>query len=45
MDDIAQAVKARYDGLLDRIGYYFPFVPNDVEKDHLWRSAAEVFSS
>jgi probable F420-dependent oxidoreductase len=45
IDEIAHAVKERYDGLLDRIGYYFPFVPNDAEKDHLWRSAAEVFSS
>ncbi len=43
-DELAQAVKARYEGLLDRIGYYFAFAPEDAERELIWRSAAEVFS-
>mgnify|MGYP000259330712 CR=1 FL=1 len=42
-EDLAYAVKARYDGLLDRVGYYFPFEPDDLDKASLWRSAADVF--
>jgi probable F420-dependent oxidoreductase len=45
MDELAQAVKARYDGILDRVGYYFPFAPDDASKAPLWRSAADVFAS
>jgi len=45
LDEVAHAVKARYDGLLDRVGYYFPFeLDNDADKELLWRSAADVFS-
>jgi probable F420-dependent oxidoreductase len=43
VDELAAAVKARYDGLLDRVGYYFPFAPDDTDKAVLWRSAADVF--
>jgi probable F420-dependent oxidoreductase len=43
IDELAQAVKARYDGLLHRVGYYFPFEPNEVEKEMVWRKAAEAF--
>jgi probable F420-dependent oxidoreductase len=43
VDELAYAVKARYDGLLDRVGYYFPFVPGEEDKEIVWRSAAEVF--
>jgi hypothetical protein len=44
MDELAQAVKARYTGLLDRVGYYFPFMPEEKEREIVWRSAAEVFT-
>ncbi|MCL4251473.1 MAG: TIGR03617 family F420-dependent LLM class oxidoreductase [Anaerolineae bacterium] len=43
MDELAQAVRARYDELLDRVGYYLPFEPDDVDKSAIWRNAAEVF--
>ncbi|RMF82332.1 MAG: TIGR03617 family F420-dependent LLM class oxidoreductase [Chloroflexi bacterium] len=43
-DELASAVKARYAGLLDRVGYYFPFVPGDAEKEILWKNAADVFA-
>jgi len=46
LDDLAHAVKARYDGLLDRVGYYFPFeTEKDADKEMLWRSAADVFTN
>jgi probable F420-dependent oxidoreductase len=44
-DELAHAVRERYAGLLDRVGYYFPFVPDDAGKAALWRSAAGVFSA
>jgi probable F420-dependent oxidoreductase len=43
-DQLAHAVKARYQGLLDRVGYYFPFKPNDDTYESLWRHTADVFS-
>lgn len=42
--DLAQAVKARYHGLLDRVGYYFPFTPGDPDQQPIWDNAAEVFT-
>jgi hypothetical protein len=44
IEDVAEAVKARYNGLLDRVGYYFPFKPEEVEKQALWESAAKAFA-
>ncbi len=43
VDELAHAVRERYTGLLDRVGYYFPFVPGEADKAAVWRSAAEVF--
>lgn len=43
VDDLAHAVRERYTGLLDRVGYYFPFVPGETEKTGLWKSAADAF--
>lgn len=40
--ELAEQVKARYDGLLDRVGYYHPFVPG--ERDMMWRLALDVFA-
>lgn len=45
VDELALAVKARYAGLLDRIGYYFPFIPDEVDKAIVWQKAADVFCS
>lgn len=42
-DELALKVKERYDGLLDRVGYYFPFVPDEVDKRVIWEQAAKVF--
>jgi probable F420-dependent oxidoreductase len=42
-DELGHAVKARYEGLLDRVGYYFPFNPEEVEKKPIWDNAAAVF--
>jgi len=42
-DELAHKVKARYEGLLDRVGYYWPFKPEEVDKAYLWESAAKVF--
>ncbi len=43
-DELAAAVKQRYEGLLDRVGYYFSFVPEETERERVWRGAAEVFT-
>ena len=43
-DELAHAVKARYAGLLDRVGYYFPFAPTDPAQEIIWRAAAEAFA-
>ena len=36
----AAQMRARYDGLLDRVGFYQPFVPG--ERDADWAAAARV---
>jgi probable F420-dependent oxidoreductase len=45
VEQLAHAVKTRYEGLLDRVAYYFPFDPDDRERESIWHSAAEVFTS
>ncbi len=42
-DQLAQAVRERYAGLLDRVGYYFPFNPDESDKRPIWDNAAETF--
>jgi probable F420-dependent oxidoreductase len=42
-DELASAVKSRYEGLLDRVSYYFPFAAGETDKEKLWRGAAAVF--
>jgi probable F420-dependent oxidoreductase len=39
--DAARQVRARYHGLLDRAGFYRPFVPG--ERDAEWQAAGSVF--
>lgn len=42
-DELAHKVKERYEGLLDRVGYYFPFVPGQTDKKAVWEQAAKTF--
>ncbi|GIL11559.1 MAG: LLM class F420-dependent oxidoreductase [Chloroflexota bacterium] len=42
-DELPHKMKERYDGLLDRVGYYLPFVPEETDKKVIWDSAARVF--
>jgi probable F420-dependent oxidoreductase len=41
-DQLARRVRERYEGLLDRVSYYFPFEPGTNEA--LWRDAIGVLS-
>ena len=41
-ENLAADLKARYDGLADRLTLYTPFVPG--EKDAWWRGLAHQFS-
>ncbi|GAB4571149.1 MAG: LLM class F420-dependent oxidoreductase [Anaerolineae bacterium] len=41
-EELAERVRERYEGLLDRVGYYHPFVPG--ERDDLWRHALATFA-
>jgi probable F420-dependent oxidoreductase len=38
-DQLARRVRERYEGLLDRVGYYFPFDPKADHDLDLWRDA------
>lgn len=40
-DELPSKIMARYRGLLDRVMYYLPFVPGDMEEE--WRQAIEAF--
>lgn len=40
--DLPYRLRERYDGLLDRAGYYFPYDPSDKSKDIVWRHAAKA---
>ncbi|MBN1967347.1 MAG: TIGR03617 family F420-dependent LLM class oxidoreductase [Anaerolineae bacterium] len=42
VDELAARVRARYDGLLDRVAYYFPFEPG--ERDAVWQNALATFT-
>jgi probable F420-dependent oxidoreductase len=44
VDEVAHALKERYEGLLDRVGCYLPFHPDDKAHERLWHEAAQVFS-
>jgi probable F420-dependent oxidoreductase len=39
-DEVGAALKERYEGLIDRVALYLPFVPG--EKDEFWRKALEA---
>ena len=40
--DLPALVRAKYDGLLDRVSYYLPFVPG--EADEQWRATVQGFA-
>ena len=44
-DELPYALRARYGGLLDRVGYYFPYAPDDSSRQSIWRHAAEAMKS
>ena len=39
-DELPHKVKERYTGLLDRVGYYMPYVPE--ERDDMWQASVDV---
>ena len=41
-DSLGQALRARYDGILDRVACYLPFVPGEL--DDAWRAAVAAVS-
>lgn len=43
-DELPYKVRERYDGLLDRVGFYFPFKPNDEARQVVWEHASKAMS-
>lgn len=41
-DELPYAMRERYDGLLDRIAYYFPFDPDDEARKIVWEHASKA---
>ena len=41
-DELPYALRDRYAGLLDRAGFYFPFVPEDDAMRIIWQHAAKA---
>ncbi len=41
-DELPYVLRERYDGLLDRAGFYFPFEPGDSSKRIIWHQAAKA---
>jgi len=42
-EEVGPALRERYEGLIDRVALYLPFVPG--EKDNFWRAAIEAVHS
>ena len=40
-DELGAALRERYEGLLDRVGFYLPFVPG--ERDDFWKKSIQAF--
>jgi probable F420-dependent oxidoreductase len=40
-DEVGHAVKERYEGLLDRVGLYLPFIPG--QRDDFWKKTIAAF--
>lgn len=41
-DELPYAVREKYDGLLDRVAYYFPFDPSDESRQIVWEHASKA---
>lgn len=41
-DELPYKVRERYDSLLDRVGFYFPFEPTDESKRMIWEHASKA---
>lgn len=41
-DELPYKVRERYAGLLDRVGYYFPFKPEDETRKIIWEHASQA---
>jgi hypothetical protein len=39
-DEVGEALRERYDGLINRVSLYLPFVPG--ERDGFWRATVEA---
>ncbi len=44
-DELPYRLRERYDGLLDRIGYYLPFQPDDGDRREIWEQAAKAMGN
>lgn len=43
-EELPYQVRERYDGLLDRVGFYFPFEPDDKSKGIIWEQASKAMA-
>ncbi len=41
-DELPYAVREKYEGLLDRVGYYCPFDPSDDSRQIVWEYASKA---
>jgi probable F420-dependent oxidoreductase len=44
-DELPYKVRERYQGLLDRVGYYFPFKPEEADRKVIWEQASQAMSA
>ena len=44
-DELPYKVRERYRGLLDRVGFYFPFEPSDKSKRVIWEHASKAMTA
>ena len=44
-DELPYQVRQRYDGLLDRVGFYFPFEPDRESQRIIWEQASKAMAS
>ena len=43
-DELPYKLRERYEGLLDRAGFYFPFEPADESTQIIWQHAAKAMA-
>ena len=44
-DELPYKVRERYEGLLDRVGYYFPFKPEEATRKIVWEHASKAMEA